>query len=261
MNRPAESALLGHGDPPPVDIFNPAGASSFLLIGDHAGNLVPVGLDQLGLPQRELERHIGWDIGIAELGRQVGTALDATFIAQRYSRLVIDCNRSPGRADAMPEVSDGTAIAPNVGLSEGARAERVVAIQEPYQQAIADDLARRDAAGEVTVLVALHSFTPVMGGVARPWHAGVLHDLGDTRFALAVIERLRGESGLIVGDNEPYRMDVIDHTIPLHAYPRGRPYLELEVRQDLLGTPDGIVEWCDRLARLLPAAAADAAIE
>ena len=257
MSSTVESALLGRDDPPPVDIFNPGGTSSFLLIGDHAGNLVPSGLGDLGVTREELERHIGWDIGIAELGVQLAVALDAPFISQRYSRLVIDCNRSPGRVDAMPEVSDGTAIGANVGLSEAARTARVVAIQLPYQQAIGDELARRDAAGMASVLVALHSFTPAMGGVARPWHAGVLHDAGDTRFAKAVIERLRQEPGLVVGDNEPYRMDDIDHTIPLHAYP-DRPYLELEVRQDLLQSPEGIGEWSDRLARLLPAAARDA---
>jgi predicted N-formylglutamate amidohydrolase len=258
MNNSAMSALLGRDDPSPVDIFNPGGSSSFLLIGDHAGNLVPAALQALGLPRTELERHIGWDIGVADLGRRLGTALDATFIAQRYSRLVIDCNRSPGRVDAMPEVSDGTAIAANSGLGEQARAARVEAIQEPYQRAIADELARRDARGERTILVALHSFTPAMQGVARPWHAGVLHDQGDTRFAMAVLDRLRGEAGLIVGDNEPYSMDVIDYTVPLHAWQAGRPYLELEVRQDLLASADGIAQWAERLARLLPAAAADA---
>ncbi|GAC1581336.1 MAG: N-formylglutamate amidohydrolase [Sphingomicrobium sp.] len=258
MSSTGTSALLGRDDPPPVDIINPEGRSSFLLIGDHAGNLVPSALGKLGLPQTELDRHIGWDIGIAELGRQLASALDAVFIAQRYSRLVIDCNRSPGRIDAMPEVSDGTTIAANIDLTEAGRAARVAAIQEPYQEAIADKLALRDAAGEATVLIALHSFTPQMGGIARPWHAGVLHDAGNTRFAKAVIKRLRREPGLIVGDNEPYSMDIIDHTVPLHAYPAGRPYLELEVRQDLLGSPEGITEWSARLARLLPAAATDA---
>lgn len=259
MNSTATSALLGRDDPPPVEIFNPAGCSSFLLIGDHAGNRVPAGLGELGLPRAELERHIGWDIGVAELGQRLARALDAVFIAQRYSRLVIDCNRSPERADAMPEVSDATAIAANVGLSAEQRAARVAAIHTPYQQAIAAELARRDARGETTIMVALHSFTPAMGGVVRPWHAGVLHDSGDTRFALAVLARLKAEPGLIVGDNEPYSMDVIDHTIPLHAGDARRLYLELEVRQDLLGSSAGIAAWSERLAWLLPAAAADAA--
>lgn len=255
MSYFAGNALLGRDDPPPVDIFNPGGRSSFLLVGDHAGKLIPTALGDLGLPTGEIERHIGWDIGVAELGRLLATALDAPFIAQRYSRLVIDCNRTPGRADAMPEVSDATAVPGNVGLGEDDRAARVAAIQLPYQRAIGAELARRDATGVATILVALHSFTPVMGGVARPWHSGVLHDLGNTRFATAMIEQLRGEPGMTVGDNEPYRMDVIDYTIPFHAYPKERPYLELEVRQDLLGNEAGVAEWCERLARLLPAAA------
>jgi predicted N-formylglutamate amidohydrolase len=242
--------LLGQNDPEPVQIINPDGASDLLLIGDHAGKLVPSALGSLGISNRELARHIGWDIGIAALGQALAAALDAVFIRQTYSRLVIDCNRDPAQPDAMPVVSDGTRIPANEGLTAAARAARVAAIHEPYQAAIAAELARRDAAGRRTQLVSLHSFTPVMAGVARPWQVGVLHDKGELSLTHRTLERLRADPALTVGDNQPYSMDGIDHTVPRHAYP-DRPYVELEVRQDLIGDDAGVAAWAEQLAGVL----------
>lgn len=240
--------LLGPGDGPVLSCVNPSGAGPFLLIGDHAGNAIPQSLGDLGLAAEDRARHIAWDLGVEALGRALAPLLDAPFVAQRMSRLVIDCNRDPVRPDAMPEVSDGTRVPGNIGLSADARAARVAAIHAPYQQAIADRIAAR---GE-TVLVALHSFTPAMGGVARPWHAGVLHNGANDRFARAVLAKLQAEGDLVVGDNEPYAMDRIDYTIPRHAFAAGLPYVELEIRQDLLpADPEG---WAIRLARVLTAA-------
>lgn len=239
-------------DPPPARITNADGASRYLLIGDHAGNAVPAALGMLGLERAELERHIGWDIGVAGLGRALAATLDAAFVEQRYSRLVVDCNRGPDARDAVPEVSDGTRVPGNAHLTPQQRAARFAAIHEPYHRTIADALARRDADGRPTVLVALHSFTPAMAGRTRPWHVGVLHHLGDTRFAMDVLSRLRAEQDLVVGDNEPYRMEGTDYSVPRHAYP-ARPYLELEIRQDLLADEHGRREWNARIARILSA--------
>ncbi len=256
MNIEPNKPLLGPHDAPPVRVLNVRGASPFLLIGDHAGNAVPHRLGTLGVSEAELGRHIGWDIGIGVLGELLAERIDATFVRQTYSRLVIDCNRSAAQPDAIAELSDGTPVPGNQDLSDADRAQRFAEIHEPYQAAIGAELARRDAAGTTTTLVALHSFTPAMRGQDRPWHIGILHDGGDTRFAHAMLAVLRAEPGLVVGDNEPYRMDQIDYTIPRHAYPASRPYAEIEIRQDLLTTPEACAEWADRLARILPAAAA-----
>ena len=253
----ASDMLLGANDPSPVQVINPGGTSHFLLLGDHAGNLVPDSLNALGLPPEELARHIGWDIGIGELGPMLAEALDAVFIRQTYSRLVIDCNRDPARADAMPEISDLTVIRGNHDLDAAKRMARVAAIQAPYQEAIRAEIARRDAAGQGTIIVSLHSFTPAMQGIARPWHVGVLHDGGDPAFARTLIAAFEAVPELTVGDNEPYSMDTIDYTVPLHAYPKRRPYAEIEVRQDLIGTTTGCAEWSARLAAALQVAAAN----
>jgi predicted N-formylglutamate amidohydrolase len=173
------------------------------------------------------------------------------FIRQTYSRLVIDCNRNPGQADAMPEVSDGTVIPANAGLGDADRAARVAAIHAPYQAAIGAEIARRDAAGMETVLVSLHSFTPSMRGVDRPWAIGILHGGGDERFSIALLRLLEREPGLPVGDNEPYAMDIIDYTVPRHAFQAGRAYVEIEIRQDLLATAEQQAGWATKLAPLL----------
>ncbi|HEY8002656.1 MAG TPA: N-formylglutamate amidohydrolase [Phenylobacterium sp.] len=238
-------------------VRNPGAASPFLLLGDHAGREIPAALGDLGLTAAERRRHIAWDIGVAGLGDLLAAALGATFIRQRFSRLVIDCNRDPVRADAIPEVSDGTPIPGNRGLSPAAREARVVEVARPYHAAIADELHARAALGRPTTLVALHSFTPRMDGFARPWRFGVLH-MENSPYSRAVLARLRAEVGAgLVGDNAPYRMDEVDFTIPRHAMARGLDYLELEVRQDLLARAPGRREVAAFLAHLLPRALTD----
>jgi predicted N-formylglutamate amidohydrolase len=237
--------------------LNPGAASPFLLLGDHAGREIPVSLAGLGLPKAELDRHIAWDIGIAGYGALLSEALDAPFIRQRFSRLVIDCNRDPARADAIPEVSDGAQIPGNRGLSPADRQARVAEIAEPYHAAIAAELDARAARGLPTTLVSLHSFTPRMNGFERPWRFGVLH-ADNSPYSKAVLARLRAEFGeALVGDNQPYTMDEVDFTIPRHAGGRGLDYLELEVRQDLIADPTGQAEIAAVVARLLPAALSD----
>jgi predicted N-formylglutamate amidohydrolase len=234
-------------------VRNPGGLSPFVLLGDHAGRAIPTQLGDLGLPPGALDLHIAWDIGIAGLGEILSGALDAAFVRQAYSRLVVDCNRRPEAEGAMPEVSDRVAIPANVGLTPQARAARLAEIYRPYQDAIAGLLDAR--AGRRTYLVSLHSFTPEMGGAARPWRMGVLHR-GDSPLSDRMLALLRRELGELIGDNQPYAMDGTDNTVPLHADPRGLDYLELEVRQDLIADAGGQAEAAALVARLLDEALA-----
>ena len=235
-----------------------AGADSpFLLLGDHAGRLVPSGLAGLGLSDTERRRHIAWDIGIAELGALLCGMLGATFIRQRYSRLVIDCNRDPARADAIPQVSDGTAIPGNAGLTAAQRRQRFDEVSAPYHAAIAAELDQRAARGLPTTLISLHSFTPRMNGFDRPWRFGVLH-AHDSAYSRAALAWLRADVGVdLVGDNQPYTMDEVDFTVPHHGRARGLDYLELETRQDLLAHDTGRRQIAAIVARLLPQALSD----
>jgi predicted N-formylglutamate amidohydrolase len=245
--------LLAADEPVPVTVRHEEGSSPFLLVADHAGNIMPRALGRLGIAAPECERHIAWDIGIAGLGRLLADALDATLIQQNYSRLVIDCNRPPDVAASIPEMSELTPIPGNVGLSEASRAARVREIFTPYHERIAAELERRRRAGRATVLIALHSFTPVFKGVTRPWHAGVMYNR-DPRFARQVLALLQNEPDLIVGDQEPYVVsDTTDYTIPVHGERRGLPHVLIEIRQDLIAAT-GQRAWARILARLLPPA-------
>ena len=250
--------LLAPDEPGPAIVRPGAPGSPLVLVADHAGNAIPRTLGDLGLGADDRERHIAWDIGIAGLAEALAERLGAPLVRQRYSRLVIDCNRDPARADAIPELSDGSAIPGNVALNVIDRASRIAAIHGPYHTAIAEALV---APASPPILVALHSFTPAMNGFARPWHAGVLHDLGDKRFSDAVLAGMRERVDAPVGDNEPYAMDGIDFTVPHHCYAANRPYAEIEIRQDLIATAEGQQRWADLLAEVLSAALSQARLD
>jgi predicted N-formylglutamate amidohydrolase len=221
---------------------------------DHAGNAIPGALGGLGVAPSELERHIAWDIGAAAVSGIIAEALNATLAQQNYSRLVIDCNRAPVTETSIPEISEFTHIPGNVGLSEEQRRARVREIFRPYHDWIETELDRRRQAGRPAALIAMHSFTPVFKGVARPWHAGLLYNR-DSRFADVLMALLRREEGLLIGDNEPYILsDDSDYTIPVHGERRGLLHVEVEIRQDLIADDSGQRAWGARLARLLPRA-------
>ena len=246
--------LLAVDEPAPITVHNENGRSPLLIVVDHAGNSLPRALGRLGVPESELARHIAWDIGIAAVSRFVADALDATLVQQNYSRLVIDCNRAPGSETSIPEISEFTPIPGNVGLSEGQKDARLREIFQPYHDRIKAELDRRWREGRPAALIAMHSFTPVYMGAARPWHAGVLYNR-DARFADLLIASLRREDGLIVGDNEPYSVtDESDYTIPVHGERRGLLHVEVEIRQDLIAGDSGQRAWGSLLARLLPQA-------
>ena len=250
-------ALLLEGvDVPPELEQNVAGRSPFLLTCDHYGRLVPRSLGDLGLPKSEWERHIAWDIGAGALAMLLGEALGACVARQPYCRLVVDCNRAPDHPDVAPAVSDGVTIPANASLTEEARAERLAAIHELYHARIDRLLDERAEAGRPTALLFLHSFTPVMNALERPWRFGVLHS--GQRLALAVLDGLRAAGEGEVGDNQPYRMDETDYTAARHGAARGLDFVELEVRQDLIGHPAGQRRTASLLARVLSEALAAA---
>jgi predicted N-formylglutamate amidohydrolase len=244
------SLLLGTGDVPPVWEENPAGRSPFLLTADHYGRLIPRMLGDLGVPAGELTRHIAWDIGIAGVAEALSDHLDAHLIAQRYSRLVIDCNRPPGAPNSIPLISEATTIAGNEGLERDAAVARRHGIFDPYHRRIREVIDRRLREGMPTVLVSLHSFTPLYAGVIRPWHIGTLYHR-DTKLPPLLLNLLRAESDLVVGDNEPYAVsDETDYTIPVHGEARGLMNSGIEIRQDLIADQAGQKQWADRLARI-----------
>ncbi|MEP9354687.1 N-formylglutamate amidohydrolase [Xanthobacter sp. KR7-65] len=248
--------MLADGDIAPVTVLNAKGASAFLIVADHAGNVFPGALDRLGITEADQARHIAWDIGIAGVCRGLAERLDATLIQQNYSRLIIDCNRPPDTPASIPMMSERTPIPGNRDLGALERQARLDEIFAPYHARIAEEIDGRTAAARPTVLIAMHSFTPVYLDEARPWHAGVLYR-DDVPFASAVLAALRTNSDLVIGDNEPYAVSAAtDYTLPVHGGARGLRHVGIEIRQDLLADPAGQEEWAARMAAVLETAIA-----
>jgi len=246
--------LLAADEPDPVVVLHANGASPFFLTCDHAGKIIPKSLGRLGVPESELDRHIAWDIGIRAVSEQIAEALDATVVMQVYSRLVIDCNRDPLVPSSIPEISESTPIPGNMNLDPADRRARQREILAPYHARITHELEQRTEASRPTIIVSMHSFTPVFKDVVRPWHVGVLYNR-DKALAAIFLDLLRRERGLVVGDNEPYFVsDLTDYTIPIHGEKRSLPHVEIEIRQDLITAEKGQHEWADRFIRLLPEA-------
>ncbi len=244
------SLLLKSDEVPPVLEENTDSTSPFFFTCDHYGRLIPRALGDLGVAANELTRHIAWDIGIARVATQIAKGMGAHLIAQRYSRLVIDCNRpfiSPG---SIPLISEATEIPRNGGLTQDQVNARRRAIFMPYHARIERSLDARKAKGLPTILVSLHSFTPVYAGIARPWHVGTLYHR-HTQLPSLLRDALRAEGNLVVGDNEPYAVDdTTDYTIPVHAERRGLVNTGIEIRQDLIADESGQQQWTERLTRI-----------
>jgi predicted N-formylglutamate amidohydrolase len=250
--------LLGPGDPPSFSVHNAKGRAPLLLLCDHASKAVPRALGGLGIPAAELARHIGWDIGGLDAAIELSSLLDAPLVASGYSRLVIDCNRWPGGEGSTPEVSDGIEVPGNRGLTKEQIDARAAACFWPYHQEVDRQLDRLTAGGRKVCLLVMHSFTPEMKGFKRPWHVGVLWN-DDPALPEPLLDELRRDPSLVVGDNEPYSARAsYEYTLTAHARPRDLPYCSLEVRQDLIATPDEARVWGRRLAPAIRSAVAAA---
>ena len=219
----------------------------FLLVCDHASNHIPEALDNLGLPPSELQRHIAWDIGAAGVTSALSEILNAPAVFSHVSRLVIDCNRQLNASGLIPPVSDGVIIPGNQHLSEAGKADRVARWFEPYHNAIEAVLKCREDA----IFLSIHSMTPVLAGVPRPWQIA-LSSHEDRRLTDPVRAALRRPGDVTVGDNQPYDLDpAVDYTTPFHALSRGLLHLQVEFRQDEVATPETQRHWAVRFAQAL----------
>ena len=251
----APTPLLTPAEPPAVSVERPEGSSEFVLACDHASQLLPQSLGTLGLSQSELSSHIAWDIGAAGVAQLLSERLDATLVLQNYSRLVIDCNRPLDAEDSIPDRSEWGQIEGNQQLDESAIAARTAEIFAPYHAQLTAILDQRQRAGRRTILIAMHSFTPVYRGEARPWHIGLMYR-HDARLAGALLTLLRRDQRLEVGDNQPYVIeDGADYSLPVHGEARGIAHVGIEIRQDLITDEAGQKTWAGRLASLLKQAA------
>lgn len=237
--------------PEPVEILNEDSRSEIVLICDHASNHIPAEYDRLGVAEADLQRHIAWDVGAAAVTRGLAQALGAPAFLGSFSRLLVDLNRPFASPSSMPARSEATVIPGNFDITDAERERREQRVFVPFHARIAARLDAREAAGLKTRIVAIHSFTPVYLGVARPWHVGILYDQS-VPFAEATMAALADDPMLVVGANVPY---VIardeDYAIPIHGTDRGNPAILVEIRNDLISHAPGIAEWTQRLAGIL----------
>lgn len=243
-------SLIGAEDPSPFELINPYATPPLLLVCDHASRTIPAALAGLGLDRQALDRHIAWDIGAAPLTRALARRLEAAAVLAGYSRLVIDVNRQPGDPQSIVESSDGTVIPGNRALGIAELAARAETFHWPYHHVVDQAFARLRRIGPEPVLVSVHTFTPCLGGAPRPWDVGILWN-HDPRLAVPLIDLLRREPGLCVGDNEPYSGRELAYTLNLHAGAAGLPNAAIEVRQDHCATETGVARWAELLAGVI----------
>ncbi len=248
MGIEGDYPLIGPGDSPPFFDYNPGGKAPVLLVADHASPYFPAAMNQLGLADWVLERHVTWDIGSDKLARFLADELDAPLVLAGFSRLIVDPNRKTEDASAFPEISDGIAIPGNMGLTEEEKALRVRSFFEPYHNRISRRLGMFAGAGVTPAMIAIHTCSPVFDRIVRPWHVGIMWDR-DPRISVPLIRHFEETDGICVGDNEPYSgRHPNDFTIDHHAEPAGLPHVGIEVRQDLVDTGEGAREWAKILA-------------
>ena len=232
-------------DQPACRVIGTPTLGGVLIIGDHASNRVPPGID-LGIDPALMNQHMALDIGVAGVA-EVMVSADSRFAALlgNVSRLVCDFNREEDAAGLVPRESDGHAI-PGNQVDPAVVADRLARFHRPYHVAIEAQLAATPPA----LILSLHSFTPALSSRTepRPWHIGVLYNRDD-RGARAAITLLAAD-GLNVGDQLPYSGTQLNATMNRHAEAHGRLYLGVEVRQDQIGDAAGQAVWAKRLARV-----------
>jgi predicted N-formylglutamate amidohydrolase len=222
--------------------------AGLLVICDHAVNAIPEPYGLLGMPPDELQRHIAYDIGALAVARGISRSLGAPGIAACFSRLLIDVNRGLDDPTLIMRISDGAVVPGNRHLDAAERQRRVDRYYAPYHLAMDDLIEKCMAAGVPPVLLSIHSFTHAWKGKPRPWHAAILWDR-DYRFPVPLLEALRAEDGIVVGENEPYDGKLAGDCMWQHGTRRGLPHTILEVRQDLIRDEAGQAEWAERIAK------------
>jgi len=238
------------------EVFQPAEyiegdlTSGILLLCDHASNAVPPAYGDLGVPPEQFERHIGYDIGARAVTVELARRLNAPACLSTFSRLLIDPNRGDDDPTLIMRLSDGAVVPGNAAVDAAERASRIARFHRPYHELIDRTLDVMTAGSPPPVVFSIHSFTPVWRGIPRPWHVTVLWD-SDPRAVQPLLQGLRAQDGLIVGDNEPYDGALKNDTMYQHATRRGLAQALLELRQDLIADEAGALEWAGRLEPVL----------
>lgn len=221
-----------------------------LIICDHASNALPEQYGTLGLPQEQLERHIGYDIGAAGVTRELARQFGAPALMANFSRLLIDTNRGEDDPTLIMRISDGAVVSGNAGCDDAERALRMNEYYAPYHQAIDEVIDEGIAAGRPPAIFSIHTFTESWRGSPRPWHAGILWD-NDPRLPVPLLRALQSEPDILADENVPYTGELKGDCLYRHGTQRGLAHALIEIRQDLVREEEGQKAWAVRLARIL----------
>ena len=198
-----------------------------------------------------MQTHYGCDIGAGALATQVAERLSASLVLANYSRIVIDCNRRLNDPTLILQRANGEPVSANNNLPAADHAARVEGLYVPFHATVSGQVERITGLGLIPVYIAIHSFTPQLDAGLRPWDVGIMW-YTDDRIAVPLIQALRHDAALQVGDNEPYSGRVVqDFSVDFHAERNGYACVAIEVRQDHLSSDAGIASWADRLATAL----------
>lgn len=236
-------------DNTPFQKWDADGNSNILLICDHSTNFVPASVNggTLGLAEKDMSRHIAFDIGAAGVTRSLAHHLNAPYVMSGFSRLVIDPNRGVDDPTLIMQLYDGSVVPGNRDVNPAETTRRTNKFYTPYQNAIADMTARYPKAA----LVSIHSFSPRLnGGQDRPWHLGILY-AEDRRLADPILAILANDPDICVGNNQPYSGHLSGDTMDRHGVKPGRPHVLIEIRNDLISSAETQEIWGARLAILL----------
>ena len=250
INNPSEDEFLAAHEPAPCTVLNGDANTPILLVCDHASRRLPASLGDMGLDPPARRCHLAVDIGAGTLTRRLSASLTATAVLCEYSRLVVDCNRQLLDPSAFLEFGDGVIIPGNRNLRPEQKKVRAASVYWPYHRAIEGEIKRLASLGTPPAMLSIHSFTPVLNGVSRPWHMGILWD-ADRRLSDVFLKEL-GEAGFVVGDNEPYSGKAPqDFTIDYHAETNRLPHVGIEIRQDLIDDEAGVAEIAEVLVGIV----------
>lgn len=225
-------------------------SKGLLILVDHASPALPVEYGTLGLDETQFSRHIAYDIGIEGVARGLHRELDVPVVMSQFSRLLIDPNRGADDPTLVMQISGGAVIPANANVDRQEVASRIERFHKPYHGAIATLIDQFLEAGICPIIISLHSFTASWRGVPRPWQAGILWDQ-DARFVKPLINALREEPQLMVGDNQPYTGQIKGDCMYTHGTQRGLAHALIEIRQDLIANEAGQLEWAARLSEIL----------
>jgi predicted N-formylglutamate amidohydrolase len=240
--------ILAASDGAPVTTDNPRGSSAVLLICEHASKYIPASLNNLDLDDRTTNSHVAWDPDALAVAKLLSTTLNACLIYANISRLVYDCNRPPYAPGAMPVKSEIFQIDGNRNLSDAAKEARISEIYLPFTKAIETQITARSKAGRPTVIVTIHSFTPIYFGETRNVELGLLHDQ-DSRLVDAMLAL---PNSMDVRRNQPYGpQDGVTHTLQVHALENGALNVMIEIRNDLITTEADQVSVANELAQII----------